>query len=177
MAFRQAFWLGSRILKQWSYRLEGLTLVIQLEFRCMIWYLNLLIESVLFQLSFWGKYCRTKLGFWAGSLNSDVRKNLQVFYKGAPEFNFHFFDKMKKAAILDAYENELYGSKFCICPRGNNHVGSVCLTESMTFGCVPGKNASHKAFLFSFCCIHSLCNHTGMLHNFFIHKNILTFII
>ncbi|KAI5582789.1 hypothetical protein BDE02_07G108700 [Populus trichocarpa] len=80
---------------------------------------------------------RTKLGFWAGSLNSDVRKNLQVFYKGAPEFNFHFFDKMKKAAILDAYENELYGSKFCICPRGNNHVGGVCLTESMTFGCVP----------------------------------------
>lgn len=80
---------------------------------------------------------RAKLGFWAGSLNSDVRKNLQVFYKGAPEFNFHFFDKMKKAAILDAYENELYGSKFCICPRGNNHVGGVCLTESMTFGCVP----------------------------------------
>ncbi|XP_011023104.1 PREDICTED: probable glycosyltransferase At3g42180, partial [Populus euphratica] len=42
-----------------------------------------------------------------------------------------------RPAILDAYENELYGSKFCICPRGNNHVGGVCLTESMTFGCVP----------------------------------------
>ncbi|KAJ6289318.1 hypothetical protein OIU76_025183 [Salix suchowensis] len=80
---------------------------------------------------------RTKLGFWACSLNSDVRKNLLIFYKGAPEFNFHFIDKMKRAAILDAYENELYGSKFCICPRWNNHLGGVCLTESMTFGCVP----------------------------------------
>ncbi|CAK7355310.1 unnamed protein product [Dovyalis caffra] len=80
---------------------------------------------------------RTKLGFWAGFPNSDVRKNLQNFYKGVPEFDFHFIDKMKKANVLDDYQNELYGNKFCICPRGKNQVGGVCLTESITFGCVP----------------------------------------
>ncbi|CAK7355300.1 unnamed protein product [Dovyalis caffra] len=80
---------------------------------------------------------RSKLGFWAGSPNSDVRKNLLIFHKSVPEFDFHFISETKKAALLDAYQNELYGSKFCICPRGKNHAGGICLTELMNFGCIP----------------------------------------
>ncbi|KAJ6289319.1 hypothetical protein OIU76_025184 [Salix suchowensis] len=64
---------------------------------------------------------RTKLGFWAGSLNSDVRRNLRQSYKG----------------VLGAYQKESCASKCCICPRGKTQVGGVCLAESMAFGCVP----------------------------------------
>ncbi|KAJ6741077.1 hypothetical protein OIU79_001078, partial [Salix purpurea] len=80
---------------------------------------------------------RTKLGFWAGSLNSDVRRNLLQFYKGVPEFEFHFVGKMKRSSVLGAYQKESCASKCCICPRGKTQVGGVCLAESMAFGCVP----------------------------------------
>ncbi|KAJ6419204.1 hypothetical protein OIU84_029339 [Salix udensis] len=80
---------------------------------------------------------RTKLVFWAGSLNSDVRRNLRQFYKGVPEFEFHFVGKMKRSSVLGAYQQESCAGKFCICPRGKTQVGGVCLAESMAFGCVP----------------------------------------
>jgi len=51
--------------------------------------------------------------------------------------------------VLHNFEKEIYRSKFCICPRRETQVGGVCLSELMAFGCVPGKNVSHKAF--SFC--------------------------
>ncbi|KAJ6358765.1 hypothetical protein OIU76_000482 [Salix suchowensis] len=80
---------------------------------------------------------RTKLGFWAGSPNSDVRKKLVAFQKDSREFEFHFVEKVKRATVLHNFEKEMYGSKFCICPRGETQVGGVCLSESMAFGCVP----------------------------------------
>ncbi|XP_061955991.1 probable glycosyltransferase At5g20260 [Populus nigra] len=80
---------------------------------------------------------RTKLGFWAGSPNSDVRKKLVLFQKDFQEFEFHFVEKLKRATVLHNFEKEIYRSKFCICPRGETQVGGVCLSESMAFGCVP----------------------------------------
>ena len=98
-------------------------------------------------LSFCGKYCRTKLGFWAGSPNSDVRKKLVLFQKDFQEFEFHFVEKLKGATVLYNFEKEIYRSKFCICPRGETQVGGVCLSESMAFGCVPGKNVHPRQHL------------------------------
>nr|TKR68900.1 hypothetical protein D5086_0000308400 [Populus alba] len=80
---------------------------------------------------------KTKLGFWAGSPNSDVRKKLVLFQKDFQEFEFHFVEKLKGATVLYNFEKEIYRSKFCICPRGETQVGGVCLSESMAFGCVP----------------------------------------
>ncbi|KAJ6875668.1 glycosyltransferase [Populus alba x Populus x berolinensis] len=80
---------------------------------------------------------RTKLCFWAGSPNSEVRKNLRVHYKGLEEFEIHFVKNVKRAFVLDTFQKEIYRSKFCICPRGKTQVGGVCLAESMAFGCVP----------------------------------------
>jgi hypothetical protein len=94
---------------------------------------------------------RTKLCFWAGSPNSEVRKNLRVHYKGLEEFEIHFVENVIRALVLDTFQKEIHRSKFCICPRGKTQVGGVCLAESMAFGCVPGKNASHKAFLLFSC--------------------------
>ena len=96
-------------------------------------------------------HCRTKLCFWAGSPTSEVRKNLRVLYKGLEEFEFHFVENVKRAFVLDTFQKEIRRSKFCVCPRGKTQVGGVCLAESMAFGCVPGKNASHKAFLLFLC--------------------------
>ncbi|CAK7355288.1 unnamed protein product [Dovyalis caffra] len=92
-----------------------------------------------------GEYRRTKLGFWAGFPNSDVRKNLRIFWKDVSGFDIHTVDKRaERAAVLSAYEQELYESKFCICPRGETQVDGVCLAESMAFGCVPDSKMEER---------------------------------
>lgn len=100
--------------------------------------LLLLLESLLNSLSETkSTICRTILGFWAGHRNSKIRVILARVWENDTELDISN-NRISRATGPLVYQKRFYRNKFCICP-GGSQVNSARITDSIHYGCVPGK--------------------------------------
>ena len=84
------------------------------------------------------KWCyRTTLGFWAGHRNSKIRVVLARVWENDTELDISN-NRINRATGHLLYQKRFYRTKFCICP-GGSQVNSARITDSIHYGCVPGK--------------------------------------
>lgn len=81
--------------------------------------------------------CRTILGFWAGHRNSKIRVILARVWENDTELDISN-NRISRATGPLVYQKRFYRNKFCICP-GGSQVNSARITDSIHYGCVPGK--------------------------------------
>ncbi|KAG7968121.1 hypothetical protein I3843_08G136600 [Carya illinoinensis] len=80
---------------------------------------------------------RTTLGFWAGHRNSKIRVILARVWENDTELDISN-NRINRAMGPLLYQKRFYTTKFCICP-GGSQVNSARITDSIHYGCVPGK--------------------------------------
>ncbi|XP_024024576.1 probable glycosyltransferase At5g03795 isoform X3 [Morus notabilis] len=73
---------------------------------------------------------RTKLAFFAGAMNSPVRKQLVQVWRNDSEIFVHH------GRLKTPYADELLGSKFCLHAKGFE-VNTARIADSLYYGCVP----------------------------------------
>ena len=74
--------------------------------------------------------CRTKLAFFAGGINSPVRKKLVEVWRNDSEIFAHF------GRLKTPYADELLRSKFCLHVKGYE-VNTARIGDSLYYGCIP----------------------------------------
>ncbi|KAF8365178.1 hypothetical protein HHK36_032813 [Tetracentron sinense] len=79
---------------------------------------------------------RKKLAFFAGSVNSPVRKKLLEVWRNDSEIAVHF------GRLKTPYSDELLGSKFCLHVKGFE-VNTARIGDAIYYGCVPLIIANH----------------------------------
>ncbi|KAK4483770.1 hypothetical protein RD792_010973 [Penstemon davidsonii] len=79
---------------------------------------------------------RTKLVFFAGSINSPVREKLLQVWGNDSEISVHF------GRINTSYSEELLTSKFCLHVKGYE-VNTARIGDALYYGCVPVIIANH----------------------------------
>uniref|UniRef100_A0A7N0VMT3 Exostosin GT47 domain-containing protein n=3 Tax=Kalanchoe fedtschenkoi TaxID=63787 RepID=A0A7N0VMT3_KALFE len=79
---------------------------------------------------------RTKLAFFAGSINSPVRERLLQVWANDSEIVVHF------GRLNTSYADELLNSKFCLHVKGFE-VNTARIADSIYYGCVPLIIANH----------------------------------
>lgn len=79
---------------------------------------------------------RTKLAFFAGGINSPVRKKLVEVWRNDSEIFAHF------GRLKTPYADELLRSKFCLHVKGYE-VNTARIGDSLYYGCVPVIIANH----------------------------------
>ncbi|CAM8898627.1 hypothetical protein QQ045_027732 [Rhodiola kirilowii] len=79
---------------------------------------------------------RTKLAFFAGSINSPVRERLLQVWANDSEIIVHF------GRLNSPYADELLSSKFCLHVKGFE-VNTARIADSIYYGCVPLIIANH----------------------------------
>lgn len=96
---------------------------------------------------------RTTLGFWAGHRNSKIRVILARQWENDTELDISN-NRINRATGPLVYQKRFYRTKFCICP-GGSQVNSARITDSIHYGCVPGKDFGFLGALrlFLFCCL------------------------
>ncbi|KAM1161343.1 hypothetical protein ACFX2B_000453 [Malus domestica] len=82
---------------------------------------------------------RTTLGFWAGHRNSKIRVILARVWENDTEL-YILNNRINRAEGNLLYQRKFYETKFCICP-GGSQVNSARPTDSIHYGCIPGKNS------------------------------------
>ena len=90
---------------------------------------------------------RTTLGFWAGHRNSKIRVILARVWENDTELDISN-NRINRATGHLVYQKRFYRTKFCICP-GGSQVNSARITDSIHYGCVPGKCSLIYSFLYS----------------------------
>eukprot|EP00439_Symbiodinium_sp_Y106_P057528 s1868_g8.t1 len=78
---------------------------------------------------------RTRLAFFAGSLNSCARRWLHSLYG-----NMDPAEVWVQSSVVEseeAYQDAMLSSKFCLVLRGSSHTNNVRLVDVMAHGCVP----------------------------------------
>jgi hypothetical protein len=85
-----------------------------------------------------GVCCRTTRGLWAGIPNSGIRAILERLWENDSELDIpnNLIDTAEGYLL---YHNKVYGTKFCICPRGFPD-NTALIADSIRYGCVPGNN-------------------------------------
>ncbi|KAF8404730.1 hypothetical protein HHK36_009619 [Tetracentron sinense] len=83
---------------------------------------------------------RTILGFWAGHRNSKIRVILARVWENDTELDIKN-NRINRATGHLVYQKKFYRVKFCICP-GGSQVNSARITDSIHYGCVPGKTST-----------------------------------
>ncbi|GMH23021.1 hypothetical protein Nepgr_024864 [Nepenthes gracilis] len=73
---------------------------------------------------------RTKLAFFAGAMNSPVRRKLVQAWKDDPEIFTH------SGRLKTPYADQLLGSKFCLHVKGFE-VNTARIGDSLYYGCIP----------------------------------------
>ncbi|CAA3015808.1 probable glycosyltransferase At5g03795 [Olea europaea subsp. europaea] len=79
---------------------------------------------------------RTKLAFFAGSMNSPVREKLLQVWRNDAEISVHF------GHLKTSYAEELLASKFCLHVKGFE-VNTARIGDALYYGCVPLIIANH----------------------------------
>ncbi|KZV48996.1 putative glycosyltransferase [Dorcoceras hygrometricum] len=79
---------------------------------------------------------RSKLAFFAGSMNSPVRTKLLEEWRHDPEISVHF------GHLKTPYSEELLRSKFCLHVKGFE-VNTARIGDALYYGCVPVVIANH----------------------------------
>lgn len=79
---------------------------------------------------------RKKLAFFAGAMNSPVRKILYTVWKGDPDIFVY------DGRLPTPYSKQLLGSKYCLHVKGFE-VNTARLGDAMYYGCVPVIIADH----------------------------------
>ncbi|KAL2456342.1 Exostosin family protein [Abeliophyllum distichum] len=79
---------------------------------------------------------RTKLAFFAGSMNSPVREKLLQVWRDDSEISVHF------GHLKTSYAEELLASKFCLQVKGFE-VNTARIGDALYYGCVPVIIANH----------------------------------
>ncbi|KAK6131642.1 hypothetical protein DH2020_034656 [Rehmannia glutinosa] len=79
---------------------------------------------------------RSKLAFFAGSMNSPVREKLLQNWKNDSEISVHF------SHLPTSYSEELLRSKFCLHVKGFE-VNTARIGDALYYGCVPVVIANH----------------------------------
>ncbi|CAA0841456.1 Exostosin family protein [Striga hermonthica] len=79
---------------------------------------------------------RKRLGFYAGAMNSRVRKSLVSTWGNDSEISVH------EARVKSAYSEALLGSKYCIHAKGFE-VNTARVADAIYYGCVPVVVADH----------------------------------
>ncbi|XP_030520055.2 probable glycosyltransferase At5g11130 [Rhodamnia argentea] len=79
---------------------------------------------------------RNKLAFFAGAINSPVRKKLVKAWRNDSEIFAHY------GRLTTRYSDELLGSKFCLHVKGFE-VNTARIADSLYYGCVPVIIANH----------------------------------
>ncbi|KAL0410237.1 UNVERIFIED_CONTAM: putative glycosyltransferase [Sesamum latifolium] len=79
---------------------------------------------------------RSKLAFFAGTINSPVREKLLQVWKNDSEISVHF------GHLTTSYSKELLGSKFCLHVKGFE-VNTARIGDALYYGCVPVIIANH----------------------------------
>ncbi|KAF9613841.1 hypothetical protein IFM89_012389 [Coptis chinensis] len=79
---------------------------------------------------------RKNLAFFAGAINSPVRKKLLEVWKNDSEIYVHF------GRLPTPYSDELLGSKFCLHLKGFE-VNTARIGDALYYGCVPVIIANH----------------------------------
>ncbi|KAH6806206.1 hypothetical protein C2S53_011514 [Perilla frutescens var. hirtella] len=79
---------------------------------------------------------RTKLAFFAGSMNSPVREKLLQVWKNDSQISVHFDH------LNTSYSDELLRSKFCLHVKGFE-VNTARIGDALYYGCVPVIIANH----------------------------------
>lgn len=85
---------------------------------------------------------RTKLAFFAGSINSPVRERLLQVWTNDSEIIVHL------GHLNTPYADELLSSKFCLHVKGFE-VNTARIADSIYYGCVPLIIANHYDLPFS----------------------------
>ncbi|KAL0374730.1 UNVERIFIED_CONTAM: putative glycosyltransferase [Sesamum radiatum] len=84
----------------------------------------------------WPFTSRSKLAFFAGTINSPVREKLLQVWKNDSEISVHF------GHLTTSYSKELLGSKFCLHVKGFE-VNTARIGDALYYGCVPVIIANH----------------------------------
>ncbi|XP_057781189.1 probable glycosyltransferase At5g03795 isoform X2 [Salvia miltiorrhiza] len=79
---------------------------------------------------------RSKLAFFAGSINSPVREKLLQVWQNDSDILVHF------GRLNTSYSDELLGSKFCLHVKGFE-VNTARIGDALYYGCVPVIIANH----------------------------------
>ncbi|KAK6139777.1 hypothetical protein DH2020_026453 [Rehmannia glutinosa] len=79
---------------------------------------------------------RSKLAFFAGSINSPVREKLLQVWENDSEISVHF------GHLPTSYSEELLRSKFCLHVKGFE-VNTARIGDALYYGCVPVIIANH----------------------------------
>ncbi|KAL0346931.1 UNVERIFIED_CONTAM: putative glycosyltransferase [Sesamum calycinum] len=79
---------------------------------------------------------RSKLAFFAGTINSPVREKLLQVWENDSEISVHF------GHLTTSYSKELLGSKFCLHVKGFE-VNTARIGDALYYGCVPVIIANH----------------------------------
>lgn len=79
---------------------------------------------------------RSKLAFFAGSINSPVREKLLQVWENDPEISLH------SGRLPTSYSDELLRSKFCLHVKGYE-VNTARIGDALYYGCVPVIIANH----------------------------------
>ncbi|XP_011094176.1 probable glycosyltransferase At5g03795 [Sesamum indicum] len=79
---------------------------------------------------------RSKLAFFAGTINSPVREKLLQVWQNDSEISVHF------GHLTTSYSKELLGSKFCLHVKGFE-VNTARIGDALYYGCVPVIIANH----------------------------------